>query len=240
MAVSAPGWWPWACLDRARQFWSWNRRTSAKAWAKSWAMRGSSASPRSAARSTSSSSSCEWITSWRGLVPRSPARTEAATPQPPSTGPIAWSSATNAPSKTTSLKSDSPVIWRNGRTSTPGARMSTITTVIPARLGASGLVRARHRPQSANWAYEVHTLRPCSTQPPSAGSARVRSEARSLPASGSLKSWQNSRSALRMPGSQRRFWASVPWASRQGPTRLTAMRPTNSGARARANSSCTM
>ena len=60
------------------------------------------------------------------------------------------------------------------------------------RLGAAGSERARHRPQSANWAYDVHTLRPVTRYPPSTGTALVASEARSLPASGSLKSWHHS------------------------------------------------
>ena len=67
----------------------------------------------------------------------------------------------------------------------------------------------------------------------------VVSEARSLPASGSLKSWHHSSSAERMRGRQRAFCSSVPWASRVGPTRLTPIRPTSSGARARASSSIT-
>src|SRR5688500_15426969 len=43
-----------------------------------------------------------------------------------------------------------------------------------------------------------------------------------------------------MFGSQRAFCSGVPWASSVGPTRLTPIRPTSSGARARASSSVTM
>ncbi len=43
-----------------------------------------------------------------------------------------------------------------------------------------------------------------------------------------------------MRDSQRSCCSPVPWASRVGPTRLIPIRPTSSGARARASSSCTM
>ena len=60
---------------------------------------------------------------------------------------------------------------------------------MPLCFGASGLVRARQIAQSARCASDVHTFCPVSRQPPSTRSARVRSEARSEPASGSLNSW---------------------------------------------------
>ena len=82
-------------------------------------------------------------------------------------------------------------------------------------------------------------MRPVTRYPPSTGTARVVSEARSLPASGSLKSWHHSSSAERIRGRKRSFCSGVPWASRVGPTRLMPMRPTSSGARARASSSIT-
>ena len=63
-------------------------------------------------------------------------------------------------------------------------------------------------------------------------SARVRSDVRSLPAPGSLNSWHQISDASRIFGSQRAFCSSVPCASSVGPTRLTPMRPTSSGARA--------
>ena len=102
------------------------------------------------------------------------------------------------------MKSDSPVICFSGRTSTPSARMSTANAVMPACFFTSGSVRARHSPQSANWAYDVHTFWPDSRQPPSSRTARVDSEARSLPAPGSLNSWQKRMSARRIDPSQRR------------------------------------
>ena len=60
--------------------------------------------------------------------------------------------------------------------------------------------------------------------------ARVVSEARSDPASGSLKSWHHSSLASRIDGSQRAFCSSVPWASRVGPARLMPTRFTGCGA----------
>ena len=49
--------------------------------------------------------------------------------------------------KKTSLNSASPVIWKSGRTSTPGAFMSTRNAVIPLCLGTSGFVRATMKPE---------------------------------------------------------------------------------------------
>lgn len=92
------------------------------------------------------------MTSWRGLVPRSWVSVDPETAQPPWRSPTSWSSATNAPSKNTSLKSDSSVIWRRGDTVTPGASMATMNAEMPLRAETSGSVRARHSPQSANWA----------------------------------------------------------------------------------------
>ncbi len=79
--------------------------------------------------------------------------------------------------------------------------MSTISAVMPCwGRAASGSVRARHRPHEANWAYDVQTFRPVTRYPPSTGVARVEREARSLPASGSLKSWHQISSAERIGG----------------------------------------
>ena len=59
-------------------------------------------------------------TSWRGFTPRSWVSVEFATRQPSFSGPMSRSSGTNTSAKNTSLNSDSSVIWRSGRTSTPG------------------------------------------------------------------------------------------------------------------------
>ena len=92
------------------------------------------------------------MTSWRGLVPRSWVSVDDDTRHPSFTAPITQSSGTNTSSRNTSLKSDSPVICLSGRISTPSARMSTTKAVMPACCFTSGSVRARQRPQSANWA----------------------------------------------------------------------------------------
>ena len=55
-----------------------------------------------------------------------------ATVQPLPTPPTTFSSGIRASSMKISLNSASPVIWRSGRTSTPGACMSTMRYVSPA------------------------------------------------------------------------------------------------------------
>src|SRR5690606_2530635 len=55
----------------------------------------------------------------------------SATRQPPSTSPRRWSSGTRTSSRKTSLNSAPPLICRSGRTSTPGADMSTMNAVMP-------------------------------------------------------------------------------------------------------------
>ena len=67
---------------------------------------------------------------------------------------------------------------------------------MPLCFGASGSVRARHTPQCALCAGDVHTFCPVSFQPPSARTAFVRSDARSEPAPGSLNSWHQNISPL--------------------------------------------
>jgi hypothetical protein len=47
-----------------------------------------------------------------------------ATRQPSPTSPSRWASGIHTSVRNTSLNSASPVIWRSGRTSTPGAVMS--------------------------------------------------------------------------------------------------------------------
>ncbi len=79
------------------------------------------------------------MTRWMGLPPIVSPLTEPgpdnetrsfisvvmATRHPSPTGPSRHASGTRAFSKNTSLNSASPVIWRSGRTSTPGPCMST-------------------------------------------------------------------------------------------------------------------
>src|SRR5947209_14626987 len=107
---------------------------------------------------------------------------------------------------------------------------------MPLCFGASGSVRARQMPHRAYWAYDVHTFWPVSSHPSSAGVAFVVSDARSEPAPGSLNSWHQISSAVRILASHRSFWSAVPWANSVGPARLSPTRLTSCGARARAYS----
>ena len=84
--------------------------------------------------------------------------------------------------KNTSLNDAPPVIWRSGRTSTPGACMSTTKPVRPLCLGTFGSVRQMISPMSLNWAPEVHTFWPLTTHSSPSRSALVWRLARSLPA----------------------------------------------------------
>jgi hypothetical protein len=88
----------------------------------------------------------------------------------------------------TSLNSASPVIWRSGRTSTPGACMSMTKYVSPLCFGASGSVRATRRPHRAWWAMVVQTFWPLTIHSSPSRTARVARLATSDPAPGSLKS----------------------------------------------------
>ena len=61
---------------------------------------------------------------------------------------------------------------------------------------ASGSVRASRMPRSATRPFEHHTFWPVTTQPSPSRSARVCSDARSEPASGSENSWHHTRSPV--------------------------------------------
>ena len=76
--------------------------------------------------------------------------------------------------------------------------MSTISIEMPLCLGPSVSVRASTPHQRAYWPHETHVFEPLSTKWSSCSVARVRSEARSEPASGSLKPWHQISSAERI------------------------------------------
>ena len=99
--------------------------------------------------------------------------------------------------KKISLNSASPVIWRSGRTSTPGAFMSTIRYVSPACRSESGSLRVTRMHQSAMCAYDDHTFWPSTTKCEPSSRAVVRTAERSEPASGSEKPWHQISSAER-------------------------------------------
>ena len=121
--------------------------------------------------------------------------------------------------------------------STPGWSAGTISSDSPLCRCASGSVRHSTYSQSAYMPNDIQVFWPSSTHSSPSRRARVRSDARSDPASGSLKPWpQNSRPAV-IRGRNRRFCSScrtsAGWA-RTGPTRDT---PARYGACARASSS---
>ena len=153
----------------------------------------------------------------RPMATRSVASVLRAIRQPSPGFPTTQSSGTNTSSRKTSLNTARPVISRNGRISIPLLSMSTRKNVSPRCLGAALSVRARQIAQSASRAREVHTFCPVSRHPPSVRSARVRSEARSEPASGSLNSWHQAISPRRVGPANRSRWACVPWLTMAGP-----------------------
>ncbi len=66
--------------------------------------------------------------------------------------------ADRAPSKTTSVNTAEPVIWRIGRISTPGWRIGTRMYESPLCFAASGSVRQMTKLQSACWASDVQVF----------------------------------------------------------------------------------
>ena len=189
--ISGPGAWPAATLAMARRLVKRATRPLMNTWASCWRTSGSPDRPM-------------WRTSSISrAVPAPPAppppppmaarsfmRVVRATAHPPFTSPRRWVSGMRTSVKKTSLNDAPPVIWRRGRTSTPGARMSTMNPVSPRCLGWSGSVRQMTSPMSARWAKDVHTFCPLTTHSSPSRTARVFRLARSLPAPGSLNSWQ--------------------------------------------------
>ena len=111
-----------------------------------------------------------------------------------------FSLGTTTSSRNSSQNSAWPVICVIGRTSTPGERMSTISIEMPRCFGPVSSVRASTPHQRAYWPHETHVFWPLRTKWSSCSTARVRSEARSEPASGSEKPWHQISSAERIGG----------------------------------------
>ena len=118
-----------------------------------------------------------------------------ATSQPPPISPMTFSTGTSTPLRKISLNSGSPVICVSGRTSTPGACMSTIRYVRPACRCESGSDRATRMQKSAMCAYDDQTFCPSRTKRSPSSRAEVRTPARSEPASGSENPWHQISSA---------------------------------------------
>ena len=96
------------------------------------------------------------------------------------------------------MNSASPVIWRSGRTSTPGAFMSTMMYVRPSWRCESGSLRPTRMQWSAMCANDDHTFWPLTTKEPFRASIEVRTADRSDPAPGSEKPWHQISSAERI------------------------------------------
>ena len=81
------------------------------------------------------------------IMPRSCASEPVEIDQPWLSWPTRWSRGTTTPSKKTSLKStrSRSMSSGSGRTVTPGAFMSMISTLMPRCLGASGSVRTKQK-----------------------------------------------------------------------------------------------
>ena len=109
--------------------------------------------------------------------------------QPSFSAPTRWSSATLTSSRKTSANLACPVICLSGRRVTPGASRSTTNMVSPAWRGRLPSLRASTSPYCEISAPDVHTFWPVSDQTSPSRTAFVRSAARSEPAAGSEKIW---------------------------------------------------
>ena len=125
------------------------------------------------------------------IVTRSDINVVRATAQPAFTSPSRAESGRTTLSKKTSLNSASPVIWRSGRTVTPGASRSATKYGRPRCFGRSGAVLASNMPRLATSPKLVHVFCPLMIQSSTSRLARVASDDRSEPAPGSLKSWHH-------------------------------------------------
>jgi hypothetical protein len=140
-----------------------------------------------------------------------------ATRQPSPMSPTRMESGTLASLKNTSLKPDAPAMLRIGRTSTSGWCMSMMKAVRPLCFGASGSVRASSNPHFAWCAIDVQIFDPFTTHSSPSATARVASPATSDPAPGSLNSWHQISSAVKIGRRKRSRCSSVPRATMVGP-----------------------
>ena len=101
---------------------------------------------------------------------------ERATRQPSLTSPTTLATGTRTSSRKTSLKWESPVICRSGRTVMPGTCMSTMSMVMPSRLGRPGRCgRDRRRSRCAGRPTSTPSGRRGRTRRRPAGPASARS-----------------------------------------------------------------
>src|SRR5256885_2020816 len=92
---------------------------------------------------------------------------------------------------------------------------------MPLCFGASASVRHASQMKSARLAPLVNTLLPLTTYWSPSRTARVRSDAKSVPASGSVYPMAKFNSPCRIPGRNRCFCSSVPMLMSVGPTVFT-------------------
>ena len=119
----------------------------------------------------------------------------------------------------------------------PGNDMSRIRQEMPLCFGASGSVRTYSWHHLARCPSEVQIFWPLTTKWSPSRTARVRSEARSEPASGSDIPWHQMSSARIIRGSSVRFCASVPYCMIAGAMLFIPITLSGTGTRARVVSS---
>ncbi len=150
------------------------------------------------------------------------------TRQPSFSAPTRFTTGTRTSSRNISANSVDPARVRSGLTVTPGASIGMASQEIPRCFGACGSVRTSSSHQSATSAWEVQIFEPVTTYASPSRTARVRKEARSEPAPGSLNPWHHTSSPRSTGGSQRARCSAVPSAAMVGPacSRPTKFAPT--------------
>ncbi len=121
--------------------------------------------------------------------PASQARMCCATCQPAPWRPRSRPAGTRTSSKKVSQNSSTPAMVSSGRTVMPGLFMSTKNALMPFEPLPGPSERASTMQRAAWWAQLVQSFWPRMTHSSPSRSAVVRSEPRSLPASGSENPW---------------------------------------------------
>ena len=122
------------------------------------------------------------------------------TRQPSFSSPTRLATGTRTPSRNSSANSVDPAMVRSGRMSMPGRVHGHDQPGDAPVAGSSGPVRTRSSQKSATSAWQVQIFGPVTTYSSPSRTARVRSEARSLPAPGSENPWHQTSSPRRIGG----------------------------------------
>ncbi|CFE44450.1 Uncharacterised protein [Mycobacterium tuberculosis] len=170
-------------------------------------------------------------------MPRSLLDVLMAARHPSFGAPITSRSGTNTSSRKISPKPVSPPSWAIGRTVTPLAFRSNMKYVSPRCRSTAGSERNSPKPMSANGARELQIFCPLSSQPPSTLLAVERSDARSLPDSGSDQACAQICSPLAIFGRIRSSCSAVPCANSVGASIEVPLALARPGAPARKYSS---